>query len=65
MTDNKGLAMRLINAMEVLVSDFDKLNNFECYLGYHFDVWFEKFANTPEGLVSEFERFSKVGDDID
>lgn len=65
MTENEKLAMRLIAAMKTLVNDFDKLNNFEWYLGHHFDKWLSKFADTPEGLVSEFEMFSRIGDDED
>lgn len=63
MTENEKLAMRLIAAMKTLVNDFDKLNNFEWYLGHHFDKWFSEFADTPEGLVSEFETFARIGDD--
>ena len=28
--------------------DSEDLDNFESYLSYHFDVWMEKWANSPE-----------------
>lgn len=38
----------------------EALENFESYIGYHFDVWMKKWANTPEGIAHEFEYFSMM-----
>lgn len=67
MTENEKLAMRLIAAIQKMTSpdNFDALNNFESYLGNHFDKWLAKFADTPEGLVNEFETFANMYDNED
>ena len=58
--NNKGNSQALITAIKKLVENPEVLENFENYLDQHFDVWFEKYANTPEGLVSEFKQFSEI-----
>lgn len=41
------------------------LDNLEAYLAAHFAAWLEKYANTPEALVEELQRFASmnIGDD--
>jgi hypothetical protein len=38
----------------------DNMDNFECYLSMHFDVWMEKFAYDPESLTSEVKQFAEM-----
>lgn len=38
----------------------DKLENFKCYLEHNFIKWVKSYANSMEGLVYEFETFSKM-----
>lgn len=58
--NNKENAKVLIAAIKKLAENPEVLENFENYLDQHFDVWFEKHANTPDGLVSEFKQFSEI-----
>lgn len=57
---NKEYAAMFVNAIKKLASNEDNLNNLESYLSHHFDVWMEKFANTPEGLASELKQFAEM-----
>lgn len=57
---NKKYAAMFVNAIKKLTSNEDSLNNLESYLSHHFDVWMEKFANTPESLASELKQFAEM-----
>ena len=54
------LAEKFINAIKEIASKPDNLDNLECYLSHHFDVWMEKFAYNPECLVSELKHFAEM-----
>lgn len=54
------LAVQLADSIQSLASKPENLNNFVSYLTYHFDTWLQKYANTPEGLVSELKEFSSM-----
>lgn len=58
--NNAECAKELIKTIKEIVSKPDNLDNFENYLSQHFDVWMEKFANSPEGLVSEMKQFAEM-----
>ena len=58
--NRKELAEKFINAIKEIASKHENLDNFESYLSYHFDVWMEKFANSPEGLTSEVKHFAEM-----
>lgn len=53
-------AKMFVNVIKTMVNKPNNLDNFEGYLSQHFDVWMEKFANTPEGLVSELKSFAEM-----
>ena len=57
---NEELAKVFVEAIKTMVSKPDNLQNFEWYLERHFDVWMEKFANSPEGLTSEVKHFAEM-----
>ena len=50
----------LIDAIKRFGEHPDALENFEGYLGYHFESWAKKFAATPESFISELDQFSKI-----
>lgn len=52
------LATLFIQAIKDINANPENLDNFECYLSYHFPEWLEKFANTPEGITSEMRNFA-------
>ena len=54
------LAQELVKAIRTFSEKRENLDNFELYLSHHFDVWLEKYANTPENLVSEFKQFAEM-----
>ena len=57
---NERLAQELVKAIRTFAEKPDNLENFEDYLSLHFGVWFEKYASTPENLVSEFNHFAEM-----
>ena len=59
-TNKKELAEMFVNAIKEIASKPDNLDNLECYLSHHFDVWMEKFANTPENITSELKHFAEM-----
>ena len=56
----EDLALAFGDAIKKLAADEDHLNNFLSYLTQHFPEWLRKYANTPEGLVSEFREFANM-----
>ncbi len=58
--NNAELSMEFVKAIKMLAEKPDNMDNFECYLSMHFDVWMEKYASYPEGLVSEMKRFAEM-----
>ena len=57
---NDKLALEFVKAIKTLAEKPDNLDNLECYLSHHFDVWMEKFANTPENLTAEIKMFAEM-----
>lgn len=45
---NEKLAHELIEAIKTISEKPQNLDNFECYLSHHFDVWMEKYAYDPD-----------------
>jgi hypothetical protein len=58
--ENEALANKLADAIKKLAASEEHLDNFASYLSYHFPEWMEKYANTPENLVSEFCQFASL-----
>ena len=48
-------------ALRIFAKNPDAIDNIESYLSYHFGSWFEKWANTPEGLAREMAMFAMIG----
>lgn len=58
--NNLNLAINFCNAIKQLANKPENLDNLENYLSYHFSVWYENFANTPENLVAELQNFADM-----
>ena len=58
--DKSALAKAFTTAIQTIANKPEQLENMENYLSHHFDVWMEKFANSPEGLVSELQEFANM-----
>lgn len=57
---NEECAAIFVNAIKEIAEKPNNLANLESYLSYHFDVWMEKFANTPKTLASELKCFAEM-----
>ena len=57
---NTECAKVFIEAIKTIAEKPENIDNLECYLENHFDVWMEKFANNPEGLTSEVKHFAEM-----
>ena len=53
-------AKEFCDALKKMVNNEYSIENFESYLSHHFDVWYEKYANTPQGLIYEIRSFSEI-----
>lgn len=58
--NNEECAKVFVEAIKTMASKPDNLDDLECYLSHHFDVWMEKFAYNPENLVSELKHFAEM-----
>ena len=58
--NNEECAKVFVEAIKTIASKPDNLDNFESYLSCHFDVWMEKFANSPEELTNELKHFAEM-----
>ena len=47
-------------AIRVIASKPDNMDNLELYLSYHFAVWLEKYAHTPEHMAAEMREFAEM-----
>lgn len=56
--ENQENAMKFCNAIRLMATKPDNINNLESYLTCHFDEWLEKYGNDPENLASELELFA-------
>ena len=54
------VAEQFVNAIKTIAEKPENLDNLECYLSHHFEVWMEKYANTPEGLTAEMMEFANM-----
>ena len=57
--ENELCAKSFVNVIKELASNPKKLDNLENYLSKHFDIWIEKYANTPEGIIYELKGFAE------
>ena len=57
---NTECAKVFIEAIKAIAEKSENIDNLECYLENHFDVWMEKYANNPEGLAYEMKSFAEM-----
>ena len=53
-------AKMLCDAIRKFADNPDAIDNFEYYLTRHFRSWLECWADTPEGMASEFKQFASI-----
>ena len=54
------VAEQFVNAIKTIAEKPENLDNLECYLSHHFEVWMKKYANTPENLTAELMEFANM-----
>ena len=57
---HEHVAKQFVAAIKTIAEKPENLENLELYLSYHFPVWMEKFANTPETLTCEMREFAEM-----
>ena len=57
---NEENAKVFTDVIRTIAAKENNLDNLECYLSHHFDVWMEKFAHDPESLSSELKSFAEM-----
>ena len=58
--ENELCAKAFVDAIKELASNQKKLDNLESYLSKHFDIWMERYANTPSGIIYELRGFAEM-----
>lgn len=49
-----------VNAIKTIANKPGNLDNLESYLSYHFAVWLERYANTPDNIAAEMREFAEM-----
>lgn len=57
---NAHAAKQFTEAIKTIAAKPENLENLECYLSHHFDVWLEIYANTPEKITAELKAFAEM-----
>lgn len=60
MTNYSRQAKSFTDAIKKLAENPDGLKRLESYLSQHFGEWVDRYAHTPEGLVSELLMFAEI-----
>ena len=58
--DEKQAAADFVEAIKLIATEPDNLDNLESYLSRHFSEWISKWANTPEDLAAEMKMFAEM-----
>ena len=58
--DEKQAAADFVEAIKLIATKPDNLDNLESYLSWHFSEWISKWANSPASLVEEMKEFAEM-----
>lgn len=58
--DYSYVAEHFIDAIAKLADTPANLDNLEIYLSHHFGEWLTKYANTPECITAELQKFANM-----
>lgn len=53
-------AADFVEAIKLIATKPDNLDNLQCYLSHHFPEWVSRWANSPENLAAEMQEFAKM-----
>lgn len=57
---NEEAAHDFCEAIRTIANKPENMANLEYYLGAHFDMWLERFANTLADLATEMKEFANM-----
>lgn len=49
-----------VNAIKLIATKPDNLDNLQSYLTYHFPEWLQRYANSPEDIAAELREFATM-----
>lgn len=53
-------AKQFVAAIKTIAEKPQNLDNLELYLSLHFQLWLDRFANTPEDITAEMQEFANM-----
>lgn len=53
-------AAGFVEAIKLIATKPDNLDNLESYLSHHFPEWVSRWANSPEDLAAEMQKFARM-----
>ena len=53
-------AADFVEAIKLIATKPDNLDNLESYLAQHFPEWLRKYANSPEDIAAELRKFAQM-----
>ena len=56
----KQAAADFVEAIKLIATKPDNLDNLESYLSRHFSEWISKWANSPENIAAEMKEFAEM-----
>lgn len=56
----KQAAADFVEAIKLIATKPDNLDNLESYLSRHFSKWISKWANSPASLAAEMKEFAEM-----
>ena len=56
----KQAAADFVEAIKLIATKPDNLDNLESYLSWHFSEWISKWANSPVSLAEEMKEFAEM-----
>ena len=56
----KQAAADFVEAIKLISTKPDNLDNLESYLSRHFSEWISKWANSPENIAAEMKEFAEM-----
>jgi len=53
-------AADFVEAIKLIATKPDNLDNLKSYLSHHFPEWVSRWANSPEDLAAEMKEFARM-----
>lgn len=60
MNNTQQAAADFVQAIRTIAEKPKNMDNLESYLAQHFDIWLQRYANTPENMAAEMKEFANM-----